>query len=191
MTSQGAGTYWYLPPECFCSANDLPPRSLFIPRFPHCVWVPRISSKVDVWSLGVIFYQMLYGKRPFGEGKSQERVLSEGIMLNATQVEFPQEVKPPPSQSSSTSLSLIQIPKVTDEAKDFIRTCLTWDQRLRFSHPPFTRSLTVTSSDPTSSPFASILIFVESPRKGKRRLAPLRLLLIHNLNPFLSSSPYR
>ena len=29
---------------------------------------------------------MLFGKRPFGEGKSQERVLSEGIILNATQV---------------------------------------------------------------------------------------------------------
>lgn len=26
LTSQGAGTYWYLPPECFCSADDLPPR---------------------------------------------------------------------------------------------------------------------------------------------------------------------
>lgn len=42
----------YLPPECFGDN-------------------PRISSKVDVWSLGVIFYQILYGVRPFGEGLSQ------------------------------------------------------------------------------------------------------------------------
>jgi serine/threonine protein kinase len=42
MTSQGAGTYWYLPPECL-EKTEIP---------------VRISSKVDVWSLGVIFYQV-------------------------------------------------------------------------------------------------------------------------------------
>lgn len=47
LTSQGAGTYWYLPPECFVVGKD----------------PPKISSKVDVWSVGVIFFQCLYGKR--------------------------------------------------------------------------------------------------------------------------------
>jgi tousled-like kinase len=47
LTSQGAGTYWYLPPECF-EVGKVP---------------PKISSKVDVWSVGVIFYQMLFGKK--------------------------------------------------------------------------------------------------------------------------------
>ena len=47
LTSQGAGTYWYLPPECFVVGKT----------------PPKISSKVDVWSLGVIFYQCLYGKK--------------------------------------------------------------------------------------------------------------------------------
>ncbi|KAG0503672.1 hypothetical protein HPP92_003744 [Vanilla planifolia] len=36
LTSQGAGTYWYLPPECFELSKT-----------------PLISSKVDVWSAGV------------------------------------------------------------------------------------------------------------------------------------------
>jgi tousled-like kinase len=122
LTSQGAGTYWYLPPECF-DRGDAP---------------PRISSKVDVWSLGVILYQMLFGKRPFGEGKSQERVLSEGIMLNATRVDFPQEG----SKSSPSA-----VPRVSDEAKDFIRACLTWDQRhrpdvLQLCQHPYLRSQT-------------------------------------------------
>ena len=46
LTSQGAGTYWYLPPECFRTGEKGQP--------------PKISSKVDVWSVGVIFYQTLY-----------------------------------------------------------------------------------------------------------------------------------
>eukprot|EP01090_Pellita_catalonica_P004936 TRINITY_DN1474_c0_g1_i4.p1 TRINITY_DN1474_c0_g1~~TRINITY_DN1474_c0_g1_i4.p1 ORF type:complete len:678 (+),score=129.02 TRINITY_DN1474_c0_g1_i4:147-2180(+) len=59
LTSQGAGTYWYLPPECFETKNK-----------------PKISSKVDVWSVGVIFYQLLYGKKPFGDECSQQRYRS-------------------------------------------------------------------------------------------------------------------
>ena len=45
LASQGAGTYWYLPPECFQTHGSV-----------------TVSGKVDVWSVGVIFYQMLYGK---------------------------------------------------------------------------------------------------------------------------------
>ncbi len=53
LTSQGAGTYWYLPPECF-----------MVGKTP-----PKISSKVDIWSVGVIFYQCLYGKKVCQKGK--------------------------------------------------------------------------------------------------------------------------
>jgi tousled-like kinase len=95
LTSHGAGTYWYLPPECFATENV------------------RISNKVDVWSIGVIFFQMLYGKRPFGDGQSPDRILTDQTILQAHHVEFPKE------------------PAISDEAREFIQTCLTYDQAFR------------------------------------------------------------
>ncbi|XP_068649924.1 serine/threonine-protein kinase TOUSLED-like [Aristolochia californica] len=96
LTSQGAGTYWYLPPECF-ELNRTP-------------W---ISSKVDVWSAGVLLYQMLFGKRPFGHDQTQERILREDTIIKARKVEFPPK------------------PAVSNEARDLIRRCLTYDQAER------------------------------------------------------------
>ncbi|KAK6926589.1 Protein kinase domain [Dillenia turbinata] len=96
LTSQGAGTYWYLPPECFELSK-----------------IPLISSKVDVWSAGVLFYQMLFGKRPFGHDQSQERILREDTIINALKVDFPSR------------------PAVSNEAKDLIRRCLTYNQAER------------------------------------------------------------
>jgi serine/threonine protein kinase len=45
--------------------------------------------QVDVWSAGVMFYQMLYGRRPFGHDQTQERILREDTIINARRVEFP------------------------------------------------------------------------------------------------------
>ncbi|XP_054165508.1 serine/threonine-protein kinase tousled-like 2 [Oppia nitens] len=98
LTSQGAGTYWYLPPECFVVGKN----------------PPKISSKVDVWSVGVIFYQCLYGKKPFGHNQSQATILEENTILKATEVEFAAK------------------PTVSPEAKAFIRKCLQYRKEDRF-----------------------------------------------------------
>lgn len=96
LTSQGAGTMWYLPPECFDNGKR----------------PPRISSKVDVWSTGVILYQMLCGRRPFGHNQTQQHIIRNNTIGKAT-LSFP--VKP----------------AVSDQAKDFIRRCLTHEQSER------------------------------------------------------------
>ncbi|XP_032384829.1 LOW QUALITY PROTEIN: serine/threonine-protein kinase tousled-like 1 [Etheostoma spectabile] len=92
LTSQGAGTYWYLPPECFVVGKE----------------PPKISNKVDVWSVGIIFFQCLYGRKPFGHNQSQQDILQENTILKATDIQFP--VKPVSS----------------NEAKAFIRRCLAY-----------------------------------------------------------------
>jgi serine/threonine protein kinase len=42
-----------------------------------------ISSKVDIFSAGVILYQMLTGKKPFGHGQSPAVLLHQSIMKRA------------------------------------------------------------------------------------------------------------
>jgi len=113
LTSQGVGTYWYLPPECF-EMDDNP---------------PLINSKVDVWSVGVMFYEMLFGMRPFGHNMSQEKILKEQIILKSYSVNIPSK------------------PIVSNEAKEFIKRCLAYRQEDRFdveqayNSPLFTRNM--------------------------------------------------
>eukprot|EP00775_Hariotina_reticulata_P004997 gene4997-5239_t len=136
LTSQGAGTYWYLPPECFQASGSgvngmtgsraagitggvsslltpgLLAASAAVPT--AAAGPPKISNKVDVWSAGVILYQMLYGRRPFGEGLTQEQIYRDGIMLNARQVQFPTK------------------PSVSAEGRAFLSHCLAYHQEDRW-----------------------------------------------------------
>ena len=42
-----------------------------------------------MWSAGILLYQMLFGRRPFGHDQTQERILSEDTIIKARKVEFP------------------------------------------------------------------------------------------------------
>ncbi|KAJ6248016.1 tousled-like kinase [Anaeramoeba flamelloides] len=97
LTSQGSGTHWYLPPECFERKN-----------------VPMISSKVDVWSVGIMFFQMLYGYKPFGEKMSPIELWNQNVIINqGKNIEFPKK------------------PHISNQTKEFIKLCLTYDQEKR------------------------------------------------------------
>lgn len=145
LTSQGAGTYWYLPPECF----EMGKRP------------PQISSKVDVWSAGVILYQLLYGKRPFGNELSQQRILSDNVILNA-KLDFPAK------------------PVVDSAAKDFISKCLTFSQDRRpdvfaccndnfirsVNYKKASSSTTTIATTMTTSTINNPLLIMPPPRPG-------------------------
>ncbi|UJR38441.1 hypothetical protein I4U23_031109 [Adineta vaga] len=105
LTSQGAGTYWYLPPEVFC-------------------WM--------------YFYQCLYGRKPYGHNLSQAAILENQTILNAKEVQFPSR------------------PQVSNEAKLFIRKCLTYQVRdrpdvLQLSEDEYLKSNSKRSTATTSS----------------------------------------
>ena len=97
LTSQGVGTYWYLPPECFEDKKNV-----------------NISSKVDIWSVGVILFEMFFRKKPFGQNYTQDKLLKERVMQNAKVVEIPNK------------------PNISEECKDFIRHCLAYHQEDRY-----------------------------------------------------------
>uniref|UniRef100_A0A8C9F6G1 Tousled like kinase 1 n=1 Tax=Pavo cristatus TaxID=9049 RepID=A0A8C9F6G1_PAVCR len=98
--------------------NEIKPPIIHYDLKPECFVVgkepPKISNKVDVWSVGVIFFQCLYGRKPFGHNQSQQDILQENTILKATEVQFP--VKP----------------VVSNEAKAFIRRCLAYRKEDRF-----------------------------------------------------------
>ena len=105
LTSLGAGTVWYLPPECFPDEDE--ERVL-------------ISNKVDVWSIGVIFFEMLYGEVPYGldrhgRKKAQDRIKREKTIVLEAQEELRFPINP----------------NTSDGAKNFIRACLTFDPKKR------------------------------------------------------------
>ena len=67
------------------------------------------GMKADIWSLGVVFYQMIYGKYPY---------------FGATEQMIYEQSKKPPSFSGVN---------ISDITKDFILRCLTFDPEKRIS----------------------------------------------------------
>ena len=96
LTSQGTGTYFYLPPECF---NNV-----------------IINQKVDIWSLGIIAFEMVFGVKPFGNNISQIQYVRDKVYNNLQSINFNHDNV-----------------KISDECKQFIKGCLEFNVDKRFS----------------------------------------------------------
>lgn len=95
LTSPGAGTCWYLPPECFTQEPS------------------RICSKVDVWSTGVIFFEMLFNSRPFGSKLSHQKMWLTAADPDMFNLRIPTQ------------------PKVSGEGKSLLRRMLAFHREDR------------------------------------------------------------
>ena len=91
LTSQGTGTYFYLPPECFLMDDNI-----------------KINQKVDIWSLGIIVYEMLFGNKPFNNDLSPNKYVKEKIYENMKDLSFENNYNV----------------KISEECKIFLRKCL-------------------------------------------------------------------
>lgn len=79
LTSQGAGTYWYWPPECFVVEKE-----------PSKIW--KLTSGQWVWSPTSVFME----ENLLAIAVLQQDILQENTILKATEVQFP------PNTSSNT-----------------------------------------------------------------------------------------
>ena len=69
---------------------------------PEILWERPYGFKADIWSIGVVYYQMLFGTYPF-LGQNEKDILKK---IKNTRPNF-------------------KGVNITDEAKDFIERCLT------------------------------------------------------------------
>ncbi len=114
LTSIGCGTFWYLPSECFPKHVDADTNTINGVTKGKDGKNIKVSNKVDVWSVGVIHYEMLFGRRPFGHKQSQDGFYASTMKsASPLTVEFP------------------DTPKISRECMEFIRRLLNPDPETR------------------------------------------------------------
>ena len=78
------------------------------------------NNKADLWSIGVIFYEMIFGKSPWGkETKTVEDLKVKVVTISGDRLVIP------------------QFPVISNECKDLLRRLIQPDPRLRIEWQDF------------------------------------------------------
>merc|ERR1711976_1074353 len=101
MTNTGCGTPIYMAPEVAEGKT--------------------YNSLVDMWSIGVTFYEILFGKFPFN-GRTPDEIVRRARYYSGDRLEIPDRIN-----------------RISPDAKDLLRRMLTYDPRRRISWEEFFR----------------------------------------------------
>lgn len=82
---------------------------------PQILFGQAYSSKADIWSIGIILYEMIYGNWPF-YGKSEPILVQEIV-----------------KRVQDKKLALPTVPKVSDHTADIIQRMLMYNEEGRIS----------------------------------------------------------